>query len=106
MPNVNSGNYKLLERGAEIAPLLILIFRVMEKMETKVLVAWLEPCPDREKGVSYCNVSTVRNIKSAQTLIGRLTMQNYRFDWAYIYDENDIDMVTIHLLNKLEKIGE
>lgn len=75
----------------------------MEKMETKVLVAWLEPCPDREKGASYCNVSTVRNIKSAQSLIGRLTMQNYRFDWAYVFSEEDTDTMTTQLHNELTK---
>lgn len=78
----------------------------MEKSEIKVLIAWLEPVPDKKKGAAFRSVSTVRTVKSAQRFIGRLTMQNYRFNWAYIYDENDMDMVTIHLLNELEKIGE
>ena len=73
----------------------------MEKVETKVLVAWLEPCPDRESGASYCSVSTVRNIKSAQSLIGRLTMQNYRFDWAYVFSEEDIDTMIAQLHKEL-----
>lgn len=75
----------------------------MEKMETKVLVAWLEPCPDREKGATFSCVSTVQKVKSAQSLIGRLTMQNYRFDWTYIYDESDIDEIEYPMLNDLKK---
>lgn len=75
----------------------------MEKMETKVLVAWLEPKPDREKGATFSYVSTVQKVKSAQRLIGRLTMQNYRFDWTYIYDESDIDIIGDSIINDLKK---
>lgn len=75
----------------------------MKKTETKVLVAWLEPQPDREKGAAYTRVSTVQNIKSAQRLIGRLTMQNYRFDWAYVFDEDDVATMTYQLNDELIK---
>ena len=74
----------------------------MKKTETKVLVVWLEPHPDREKGAAYTCVSTVQNIKSAQRLIGRLTMQNYRFNWAYLFSEDD-DTMAIQLHNDLTK---
>lgn len=76
----------------------------MENTDILVLVAWLDPQPDREKGATYSCVSTVRKVKSAQNLIGRLILQNYRFNWAYVYDEeHNIEMVTSQLLNELRK---
>ena len=75
----------------------------MKKTETKVLVVWLEPHPNREKGAAFTCLSTVQNIKSAQRFIGRLTMQNYRFNWAYVFNEDDIDTMTTHLHNELTK---
>ena len=75
----------------------------MKKMETQVLVAWLDPQPDREKGATYSCVCSVRPIKNAQSLIGRLTMQNYRFNWAYVFDETDTEEVWTQLHNELIK---
>lgn len=75
----------------------------MENTDVMVTVAWLDPRPDREKGATYGLVSTVRKLKSAQALIGRLTLQNYRFSWAYVFDENDIDIVKNQLLSELTK---
>ena len=75
----------------------------MELEETKVLVAWLDPRPDREKGATYGCVSTVRNIKSAQNLIGKLTLHYYRFNWAYICSDDDMDTITTQLHTELIK---
>lgn len=75
----------------------------MEVFDNLVLVVWIDPQPSRETGVTYCFVSQIRKEKSAQNLIGRLTLQNYRFAWSYIHYESDIDAERNRLFNELKK---